>query len=135
MPLPACVAKSISVGAVWDSDVGRQSVLGCVDTTTVADQVTCFSNSNASTDVFAPGGPMTSTGLGSPTSSFRGTSQSSPAAAACAALLLEAYPDLTPDEMIRPSKRHPSWSDRPTAQLPTVRLRAALLSLGPSPHP
>jgi subtilisin family serine protease len=135
MPLPACIASSISVGAVWDSDVGFQSVLGCVDASTTADQVTCFSNSNASTDVFAPGGPMTSTGLGSPTSTFRGTSQSSPTAAACAAVLLEAHPDLTPDEIELALETSPVMVTDVTNGLsfPRVDCEAALLSLGPLP--
>ncbi|MBW2421988.1 MAG: S8 family serine peptidase [Deltaproteobacteria bacterium] len=99
MPAPACVANAISVGAVWDSDVGSQTVLGCTDATTAADQVTCFSNSNATTDIFAPGAPMLSTGVTGGTSTFFGTSQASPLAAACAALLLEDDPTLTPADI------------------------------------
>jgi hypothetical protein len=99
MQAPACVANSISVGAVWDSNVGSQTVLGCTDATTAADQVTCFSNSNATTDLFAPGAPATSTGFGGGTSTFFGTSQASPLAAACAALLLEDDPTLSPNDI------------------------------------
>jgi subtilisin family serine protease len=99
MTAPACVANAIAVGAVWDSDVGSQTVLGCTDATTAADQVTCFSNSDGATDLFAPGAPMLSTGLAGGTSTFFGTSQASPLAAACAALLLEADPTLAPAEI------------------------------------
>ncbi len=98
MNAPACVANAISVGAVWDADVGAQSVF-CTDPTTQADQVTCFSNSNATTDVFAPGAPVTSAWLGGATSTFYGTSQASPLTAACAAALLEAVPGATPTQI------------------------------------
>lgn len=99
MPAPACVANALSVGAVWDSNVGSVTILGCTDATTAADQVTCFSNSNGSTDLFAPGAPITSAYLFGATSTFYGTSQASPLAAACAALLLESDPTLTPADI------------------------------------
>jgi subtilisin family serine protease len=99
MSAPACVASAMSVGAVWDSNVGSVTVLSCTETSTAADQVTCFTNSNASTDLFAPGAPTTSTGLGGGTSTYFGTSQASPLAAACAAALLEADSSLTPSQL------------------------------------
>jgi PKD repeat protein len=99
MTAPACVANAISVGAIWDSNVGSQTVFGCTDSTTMADHVTCFSNSNATTDLFAPGAPTTSTGMGGGMSSFFGTSQASPLTAACAALLLDNDPTLTPNDI------------------------------------
>jgi subtilisin family serine protease len=108
MPAPACIASTISVGAVWDSNVGSRTVLGCTDATTQADQVTCFSNSNAQTDLFAPGAPTTSTGRGGGTSTFFGTSQASPAAAACAAVLLEQNPALSPAEIELALKSSPT---------------------------
>lgn len=92
MSAPACVERVISVGAVWDSNVGSVTVLGCTDSTTAADKVTCFSNDNATTDLFAPGAPTTSTGLAGATSTYYGTSQASPLAAACAADIIHAYP-------------------------------------------
>jgi subtilisin family serine protease len=98
MPAPACVTNAVAVGAVWDSALGSQTFFGCTDAT-FADQVTCFSNSNASTDLFAPGAYMTATGRGGGSSTFGGTSQASPAAAACAAALLEAVPTLGPAEI------------------------------------
>jgi subtilisin family serine protease len=99
MTAPACVANTVSVGAVWDSNVGAVTVLGCRDSTTAADRVTCFSNSDSSTDLFAPGAPTTSDWLFGGISTFFGTSQASPASAACAADLLQAHPGLTPSQI------------------------------------
>jgi subtilisin family serine protease len=111
MPVPACIANTLSVGAVYGANLGRQNFpfpsvvcegiprLGCEDQTTQADQVTCFSNSNATTDLFAPGVNITSTGLDGFKSTFSGTSASSATAAACAAILLEVEPTLRPDEL------------------------------------
>jgi subtilisin family serine protease len=99
MTAPACVANALSVGAVWDSNVGSKTLFGCTDSSTQADRVTCFSNSNATTDLFAPGAPMSSGGLGGGTSTFYGTSQAAPVVAACAAALLEAYPGLGPNQL------------------------------------
>lgn len=99
MAAPACVANTISMGAVWDNTLGPQTFTSCSETSTAPDQVTCFSNSNTSTDLFAPGAKTSATGIGGGMSTFTGTSQASPLAAACAALLLENDPTLTPDEI------------------------------------
>ncbi len=99
MQAPACVENAISVGAVWDGALGTANVLGCFESETFADQVTCFSNSSATTDLFAPGAWMTSTGMGGGTSTYAGTSQAAPTAAACAALLIEDNPTRSPDSL------------------------------------
>jgi subtilisin family serine protease len=99
MAAPACVANAISVGAVFDANLGSVGIFSCVDATTAADQVTCFSNSNSTTDLFAPGAAITSDDLFNGTSTYYGTSQASPHAAGCAADILEADPGLTPDEI------------------------------------
>ncbi len=95
MGAPACISGTLSVGAIWDANVGGASANGCFDATTAADQVACFSNSNASTDLFAPGAPTTSSGLGGGTSTFYGTSQAAPAVAGCIAALLGEDPTLS----------------------------------------
>lgn len=99
MSAPACVANAVSVGAVFDANLGSVGIFSCTDSTTAADQVTCFSNSNSTTDLFAPGAAITSDYLSNGTSTFYGTSQASPHAAGCAADILEADPSLTPDEI------------------------------------
>ena len=43
---PACTAGAVSVGAVYDADVGAKSYRsGCSDDTTAVDKITCFSQS------------------------------------------------------------------------------------------
>ena len=99
MSAPACVDHAISVGAVWDDSLGPQMVNGCSEISTAPDQITCFSNGNARTDLVAPGARTSATGIGGGMTTFTGTSQASPLAAACAALLLESDPTLAPDEI------------------------------------
>lgn len=135
MAAPACIANAISVGAVYDSNIGSISVLGCTDSTTAADQVTCFTNTNSSTDLCAPGAPTTSTGVGGGTSTYYGTSQASPLAAACAATLREFDPTLTPAEIEAALEASPVLVTNATNGLSFPRLDCldALSSLAPPP--
>jgi hypothetical protein len=71
----------------------------CTDTTTAADNVACWSDSTDALDLLAPGASISSAGFTGTTSTYFGTSQAAPHAAAVAALLREAKPSLTPDEM------------------------------------
>lgn len=99
MQAPACVASALSVGAVYDANVGSQSFGSvCTAPTTAADQVTCFSNLSTTTDLLAPGAPVTAAGRGSPTglSVFSGTSMAAPMTAGCIALLKQAVPTASP---------------------------------------
>src|SRR5688572_2163568 len=81
MTAPACLSNVVSVG-VSDN----------------LDQVGSRSNSNATTDVFAPGVLLTSDWLGGGTFTVTngGTSGASPHVAGCAALLIESGEALTP---------------------------------------
>jgi subtilisin family serine protease len=132
MALPACVANTVALGAVWDSNVGPQTIF-CNEATTAADKITCFTNSDSALDLLAPGAPMTSTGLGSTTatSTYYGTSQASPLAAACAALLLQKDPSLTPARIEQALKASPKriTDTRNGLTFPRLDCGAALASL------
>jgi subtilisin family serine protease len=84
---PACAPGAISVGAVYDSNVGGIAYSSCSDSTTAADKVTCFSNSASFLSVLAPGAPITAAGI-----TMTGTSQASPHVAGAIAVLRSAFP-------------------------------------------
>src|SRR5207249_6084186 len=65
---PGAVLGAVSVGAVYDSNVGTYNG-SCVDPTTSADRVTCYSNSATVLTVVAPGTYITAAG-----STYSGTS-------------------------------------------------------------
>ena len=99
MSAPACVADTISAAAAWDGPVGAQLNFGCADPATVADQITCFSNTSPTLDLVVSGNPMTSSGLFANTSTFVGTSNAAPLISACAALIRGIFPSITASEL------------------------------------
>jgi subtilisin family serine protease len=128
--LPACITNAIAVGAVYDGNVGTIS-FGCVDATTKADQVCCFSNSSPAVDLLAPGGAISSSGRGGGVSTFLGTSQAAPHAAGAAALLLEAKPGLTADQVEAALKNTgvPVTDPKSGLRITRIDVRAALDSV------
>ena len=95
MGAPACVSNAISVGAVYDSSFGPYN--GSCSDTTAADVVTCFSDSDPTLDLLAPGSSIRSTARGGGSTLMSGTSMASPHAMGTAALLLGIKPSLTVD--------------------------------------
>jgi uncharacterized repeat protein (TIGR01451 family) len=86
---PACSPGAISVGAVYDANLGR-AIWGtslCTDATTAADQVTCFSDSSSQLTLLAPGALITAAGF-----TMGGTSQATPHVAGAVAVLRAAFP-------------------------------------------
>lgn len=96
---PACLNDVVAVGSVYDAALGARTWGICEDAITVADQIVCFSNGGPMLDLLAPGAWIESAALGGGRRGDAGTSQSAPHVAAVAALLLQARPDLTPDEI------------------------------------
>lgn len=94
---PACTPGVVSVGAVYDTNVGGL-VWGsnlCTDTTTAADKVTCFSNSAGFLTLLAPGALITAGGA-----TIGGTSQAAPHVAGAVAVLRAGYPAESLDESL-----------------------------------
>jgi len=87
---PACVPEAISVGAVYDANVGSLDFGLCADATTSADKVTCFSNSANILTMLAPGAPIKAADITS-----YGTSQAAPHVAGALAVLRALYPNET----------------------------------------
>ena len=95
MASPACASQVISVGAVYDADIGSFSTSCCTDATTQPDQVTCYSNASPTLDVVAPGSAITT--FFNPAA--HGTSFAAPHVSGVAALLLQRKSNLTPAQV------------------------------------
>lgn len=92
---PACAPAAISVGAVYDANVGGLGYSNCSDPTTAADRVTCFSNSASFLTVLAPGAMITAAGY-----TMAGTSQAAPHVAGAFAVLRGAFPAESVDQKL-----------------------------------
>ena len=95
--IPACTPGVVSVGAVYDADVGEITWGGgtCTDSSTSADEISCFSNSAYFLTMLAPGAITTAAGI-----SMGGTSQATPHVSAAVAVLRAAFPADTLDETV-----------------------------------
>ncbi|MCS7198073.1 MAG: S8 family serine peptidase [Candidatus Bipolaricaulota bacterium] len=97
MSLPACISSAVSVGAVYDANVGGINWGNCTDITTAPDKVVCVTNGVP--NLQAPGALITSSMIGGGATTYGGTSMASPHAAGTAALLIQAKPSITPMEI------------------------------------
>ena len=128
MEAPACVQSATSVGAVYDANFGDFSFGSvCSTSTATSDRVTCFTNSNATLDLLAPGTRIVSDGITGGTSTFTGTSQASPHAAGAAAVLFGIKPAATPDSVESALKTtgKPIVDERNGVVIPRINLFAA----------
>ncbi|MFM9916333.1 MAG: IPTL-CTERM sorting domain-containing protein [Rhizobacter sp.] len=90
---PACTPGAISVGAVYDGNLGGLSWSGgtstaCTDGATAANQVACFSQDASYLSLLAPGALITAAGY-----TFGGTSQATPHVAGAVAVLHASFPN------------------------------------------
>ena len=92
---PACVPGAVSVGAVYDSNVGALYWSKCTDSVTAADKVTCFSNSASFLGLLAPGALIDAAGL-----QMGGTSQAAPHVAGAVAALKSVCSPATPSDVL-----------------------------------
>ena len=95
---PACVPGALSVGAVYDANVGGLTFAKsgpCTDQTTSADRITCFSQSSSQLAMLAPGACIVAGGIrvpGACNGGMSGTSQATPHVAGAIAVLAAAKP-------------------------------------------
>lgn len=98
MGAPACVTSTISVGAVFDASFGPFTTATCSDVS-APDNVMCYSDSDATLDLLAPGSLIRSTARGGGSTQMSGTSMAVPHATGTAALLFAIRPSLTVDAL------------------------------------
>lgn len=100
---PACFSNVISVGAVYDANIGAANFSNCSDSTTAPDKVNCYSNSTSFLDILAPSFcARTASTNGGTNNCFGGTSSASPFAAGVGATVLGAAGgsgSLTPNQL------------------------------------
>lgn len=120
---PACTPGVVSVGAVYDANVGGLAWSSCTDYTTAADKVTCFSNSAYFLTLLAPGALINAAGI-----TKGGTSQAAPHVAGAVAVLRSAYGALTLDETVSrlTATGKPVLDQRNSLSIPRLNLYEAL---------
>ncbi len=94
---PACYPGAVGVGAVYDANVGSTMAYNCTDPVTIADQITCFSQSAPILALLAPGANIVSTVGGPP---YQGTSQAAPHVSGAWAVMRAAMPNATHAEIL-----------------------------------
>ena len=128
LPEPACAVGAVRVGAVFDANIGEFNWPSppCSNPTTAADMVPCFSNSNATLTLLAPGAFIWANG----TYRGAGTSEAAPHVAGAIAVLRapNAFPNETLDGTVNRMKNSgiPVKDPRNGIITPRLNLAAAL---------
>jgi subtilisin family serine protease len=94
----ACHSKVISVGAVYDADIGPRDA-GCGDPATYAGKPACYSNWGEPLDVLAPAEIAWTTGAGGGYHGFGGTSAATPYVAGVLAQLRSRFPKASAEQL------------------------------------
>jgi subtilisin family serine protease len=122
---PACVPDAVSVGAVYDANIGGISwpSVPCTDTVTSVDKVACFSNSSSFLSILAPGAMIDAAGI-----TAAGTSQAAPHIAGAFAVLKSAFSAESADETVArmTSTGKPVLDARNNITKPRIDLIAAI---------
>ncbi len=126
---PACTPGAVSVGAVYDADVGLGLWSSCLDFITATDQVTCFSNSAPYLTLLAPGAMITAAGI-----TMAGTSQATPHVAGAVAVLRAAFPSETLEQTVNrmTSTGVPVQDNQNGLTHPRLDLMAAIEDVSPT---
>ncbi len=126
---PACVPGVVSVGAVYDANIGGWSYSACSDSTSAADRITCFSNSASFLTILAPGAQITAAGI-----TMFGTSQAAPHVSGSLAVMRAAYPSDTLDQSVARLTANgvPVTDSRNGITTPRLNLLAAVDASSPS---
>ena len=134
MSAPACISTVLSTGATWDFTGPSRTFLACTETSTEPLKPTCFTNRSTTTDLYAAGAFVTAPGFNGATSTFAGTSQAAPMAAACAVALKQAAPASTVAQRMEAMRLSPTRiTDTVSGRTyPFLNCRDALRILNPA---